>query len=266
MAEKLIPPPGKRVDLAAFPTKETKGPPKADGLKELEKLRVRLDELQDVFIADARFALLVLFQAIDAGGKDGTIRSVFTTVDPLGVRSTAFKVPTAEELAHDYLWRIHAHIPAKGEIGIFNRSHYEDVLVVRVKELVPQETWHRRYDHINAFERMLTDEGTVILKFFLHVSKEEQRQRLQERVDDPKKQWKFKQGDIEERERWEAYTAAFEDMLSHCSTEWAPWHIIPGDRNWYRDLLVARTIAAKMESLGLRYPEPVPGVAGTKVV
>jgi PPK2 family polyphosphate:nucleotide phosphotransferase len=266
MADKLIPAPGKPVDLADWSPRDTGKLQKADGVKELEKLRVRLDELQDIFIADKRFALLVLFQAIDAGGKDGTIRSVFTTVDPLGVRSVAFKVPTEEELAHDYLWRIHAHIPAKGEIGIFNRSHYEDVLVVRVKELVPEETWQRRYDHINAFERMLTDEGTVILKFYLHVSKEEQRARLQERVDDPKKQWKFKQGDIEERERWDAYKAAFEAVLTRCSTEWAPWHIIPGDRNWYRDLLVARTIAAKMEGLGLRYPEPAPGVAGTKVV
>jgi PPK2 family polyphosphate:nucleotide phosphotransferase len=266
MGDKLIPAPGKPVDLSDWSTRDTGKLQKADGLRELEKLRVRLDELQDVFIADARFAMLVLFQAIDAGGKDGTIRSVFTTVDPLGMRSTAFKVPSEEELSHDYLWRIHARAPAKGEIGIFNRSHYEDVLVVRVKELVPKERWQRRYEHINAFERILTDEGTVILKFFLHVSKDEQRERLQERVDDPRKQWKFKQGDLEERARWDAYKAAFEDMLSRCSTEWAPWHIIPGDRNWYRDLLVARTVVAKLESLGLRYPAPEAGVAGTKVV
>jgi PPK2 family polyphosphate:nucleotide phosphotransferase len=265
-ANGLIPPVGKKVRLADYSTRQTNGQDKESALVELTNLQARIDELQNLFHADRRYALLIILQAIDAGGKDGTIRSVYTRVDPLGMRAVAFRAPSTEELSHDYLWRIHSKLPEKGETAIFNRSHYEDVLVVRVKNLVPRDVWQRRYDHINAFERMLTDEGTVILKFFLHISKEEQRERLQERVDNPAKQWKFRRDDLQDREMWDEYQRAFEAMIERCNTAYAPWHIIPGDRNWYRDLLVARTIVAKLEDLGLRYPPPQEGITGIKVV
>lgn len=266
MADKLIPPHGKAVRLADYPTRTTSSIEKEQGVAELEALQVELDELQDLFRADGRFGLLIILQAIDAGGKDGTIRAVFHRVDPLGIRAVGFKAPTEEELAHDYLWRIHAMTPGKGETAIFNRSHYEDVLVVRVKDLVPKERWSRRYGHINAFEQLLVDEGTVILKFFLHVSKEEQRERLQERVDDPRKQWKFRRGDLEDRALWDDYQHAFETMIERCNTPYAPWHIVPADQNWYRNLVVARAIVDKLKSLDLRYPPPEEGIAGVKVV
>jgi len=266
MPHSLIPPAGKKVKLANHSTSDANGLAKEEGLAELGVLQGRLDELQGLLYADKRFALLIVLQAIDAGGKDGTIRSVYTQVDPLGMRAVAFGVPSEEERAHDYLWRVHEKMPAKGETAIFNRSHYEDVLVVRVKGLVPKDVWERRYDHINAFERMLADEGTVILKFFLHISKDEQRRRLQERIDTPRKRWKFRASDLEDRALWDEYQRAFETMIERCSTEHAPWHIVPADRNWYRDLLVARTIVAKLESLGLRYPPAQPGIEGTKVV
>jgi PPK2 family polyphosphate:nucleotide phosphotransferase len=262
----LIPPPGKKVRLDRYSTSDANGMAKEEGLAELAGLQARLGELQGLFYADRRFALLIVLQAIDAGGKDGTIRSVYTDVDPLGMRAVAFGVPSEEERAHDYLWRVHGKMPAKGETAIFNRSHYEDVLVVRVRGLAAKDTWEKRYDHINAFERMLADEGTVILKFFLHVSKEEQRQRLQERIDNPRKRWKFRSGDLEDRALWDEYQRAFEAMIERCNTAHAPWHIIPADRNWYRDLLVARTIVAKLESLELRYPPAEPGIEGTVVV
>lgn len=265
MAAKLVPPFGKPVDLSKYPTKNATSIDKEEAAIEFADLQRRLDELQDVFIADRRFALLIILQAIDAGGKDGTIRAVFDQVDPLGLRAVAFKAPSDEELDHDYLWRVHAKVPGKGETVIFNRSHYEDVLVVRVNSLVPKERWSRRYDHINAFEKMLTDEGTIILKFFLHVSKDEQRERLQERIDNPRKQWKFRRHDLETRARWDDYQRAFEAMLTRCNTEWAPWHIVPADQNWYRNLVVARTIVDKLESLDLRYPPAEPGIVGTVV-
>ena len=266
MANSLIPPVGAVVRLSEYPTRKTGGISKAEGNVELARFQQRLDELQDIFIADGRFALLMIFQAIDAGGKDGTIRSVFTEVDPLGVRAIGFKAPTDDELAHDFLWRVHAQVPGKGQMAIFNRSHYEDVLVARVKGLVPQPVWRRRYDHINAFEKMLVDEGTTILKFFLHVSKEEQRLRLQERVDMPHKRWKFRKGDLEDRERWDDYQSAFEDALTQCNTDYAPWHIVPADQNWFRNLTVARTIVKTLEGFGLRYPEAAEWIEGLKVV
>lgn len=266
MSQPLIPPQGKKVDLKQYSTSDTPGLTKVEGQAEMAKLQVRLNELQDLLIADGRYAMLVLIQAIDAGGKDGTVKAVFREVGPLGCNVVSFGVPSDEERRHDYLWRCHQHMPARGHLTIFNRSYYEDVLVVRVRGLAPKEVWSKRYDHINAFERMATDEKTIILKFFLHVSKEEQRVRMQARVDDPRKQWKFRHGDLEDRARWDDFQAAFEDMLTKCNTDDAPWHIVPADHNWYRDLLVARAIVERMEKLDLGYPKPADDLTGIRVV
>jgi PPK2 family polyphosphate:nucleotide phosphotransferase len=265
MSDSLIPPFGKPFHLGKQPTRANGGLTKEQGLAELVVLQRRLDELQELLYADSRWGLLIILQAIDAGGKDGTIRAVFDQVDPLGIRTVAFKVPSEDELARDFLWRVHNQVPAKGETVIFNRSHYEDVLVVRVNNLVPEKQWRKRYDHINAFERLLVDEGTIILKFFLHVSREEQRRRLQERIDDPRKRWKFRQADLNARAQWDDYQRAFETMIDRCNTDWAPWHVVPADNNWHRNVLVARTIVQKLESLDLRYPDPEPGIVGTRV-
>ncbi|NLA35721.1 MAG: polyphosphate kinase 2 family protein [Actinobacteria bacterium] len=219
-----------------------------------EALTAKLVDLQDRFYADGRHKLLVVIQATDTGGKDGTIRRVLGPMNPHGVRVVAFKTPTSKELAHDYLWRVHHELPALGELVVFNRSHYEDVLIVRVHDLVPAERWKRRYDHIVNFERMLVDEGTTIVKFFLHISKEEQRERLQARLDDPTKRWKFSEGDLTERRSWDAYQAAYEDMVGRTATPGAPWHVIPADSKWYRDFLVASALVETLESLDLAYP------------
>jgi PPK2 family polyphosphate:nucleotide phosphotransferase len=216
----------------------------------------RIDELQDVMYAEGRHALLCVFQAMDCGGKDGTIRRVFGQVDPIGLTATAFRRPSERELAQDYLWRVHRTVPRKGCIGIFNRSHYEDVLVVRVHRLAPADAIERRYGQINDFERHLSENGVTILKFFLHISKQEQKKRLEERRDDPKKQWKFNLGDLEERALWPRYMAAYELALTRCSTRWAPWYVIPADRNWYRNAVVARIVRATLEGLKLRLPKP----------
>jgi PPK2 family polyphosphate:nucleotide phosphotransferase len=192
---------------------------------------------------------------MDTAGKDSTIRDVFGRMNPQGVRVASFKKPTARELAHDYLWRVHPHVPGDGEIVIFNRSHYEDVLVVRVDGLAPEERWRKRYDHIVEFERMLSDEGTTIVKFFIHISREEQAERLQARLDDPGKHWKFDPGDIETRKKWDDYMAAYAEMLGRTSTEFAPWYVIPGDRKWYRKLAIGEIVVGVMEGLGLEYPE-----------
>lgn len=226
----------------------------------MEKLSMKLDALQELMYAGHRHRLLIILQAMDTGGKDGTIRHVFHSVNPLGVRVASFKKPTGEELDHDYLWRIHKQMPGKGEIVIFNRSHYEDVLVVRVHDLVPRETWKKRYDQINTFERMLADEGTTILKFFLHISRDEQKERLQARLDDPSKHWKFNSADLAERKLWGDYMKAYEDVLSMTSTEWAPWHVVPANRKWYRNLVVASTIVDAMKGLKMRYPEAEQGL------
>jgi PPK2 family polyphosphate:nucleotide phosphotransferase len=204
--------------------------------------------------------LLVVLQAMDSGGKDGTIRRVFEGVNPQGVRVANFKAPTSSELAHDYLWRVHQKVPATGEIVIFNRSHYEDVLVVRVMGLVPEDRWQRRYDHINAFEKILADEGTTILKFYLHISKEEQAERFQARLDNPKKRWKFNAADLDHRRRWGDYMAAFEAVLSRTSAAHAPWFVVPANHKWYRDLVIAETLVDTLEGLDLRYPSPEPGI------
>ena len=212
--------------------------------------------IQDRLWAESRQAVLVVLQGIDSAGKDGVISRVMTAFNPQGCPVTAFKVPTTDDLAHDYLWRVHRHVPRKGEIGIFNRSHYEDVLVVRVHGLVPRRVWSKRYDQINEFERMLTENGTTIVKFFLSIDRDEQRERFQARYDDPTKRWKFSMGDLEERKLWDDYQAAFEEALTRTSTAWAPWYVIPANRKWFRDLAVASILADTIASLRPAYPEP----------
>ncbi len=253
--------PGSRVKLAEWDPDDRTGfeGGKKKGTLELSKLRARLDELQALLYAEHRHKVLVVLQAMDAGGKDGTIRSVFEGVNPQGVVVTSFKVPTQLELDHDFLWRVHRHAPARGELAIFNRSHYEDVLVTRVHGLVDPDVCTRRYAQINDFERMLAEEGTTTLKFFLHVDREEQKARLQERLKDPRKRWKFRHADVEERKLWDDYMSAYEDALSATSTDWAPWHIVPANHNWYRNLHVVSAIVAALESLDMRYPPPQEG-------
>jgi PPK2 family polyphosphate:nucleotide phosphotransferase len=229
------------------------------------ELNDRLEALQLAMYAEGKHRLLVVIQAMDAGGKDGTIRSVFGGVNPQGVKVACFKAPTPPELAHDFLWRVHPHVPGNGEIVIFNRSHYEDVLIVRVHGLVPEARWRARYQHIRAFEQMLADEGTHIVKFFLHISKDEQRERMQERIDDPNKRWKFNARDLEERQHWDDYMAAYAEALAATSTGTAPWYVIPADRNWYRDLVVSQILVDTLESLCIELPEADPKVAGLRV-
>jgi PPK2 family polyphosphate:nucleotide phosphotransferase len=202
---------------------------------------------------------------MDTGGKDGVIRSVFDGVNPQGVKVASFKRPTDLELAHDYLWRVHPRVPAKGEITIFNRSHYEDVLVVRVHDLVPAARWERRFQQINEFEEMLVEEGTTILKFFLHISKDEQKERLQARLDDPSKHWKFSLGDLAERERWDDYQAAYEDVLNMTSSPHAPWYVVPADRKWFRDLVIATALVETLEKMGLEYPANPDDLSGVVI-
>ncbi len=226
--------------------------------QELKSLRKRIAEVQEALHADGRSALLVIFQGRDASGKDGTIKAVFKGVNPQGIRVTAFRQPTPDELAHDFLWRVHAAVPPRGVIGLFNRSHYEDVLVVRVNELVPRRFWEDRYDRINDFEAHLAASGVVILKFFLHISREEQRVRLIERLEDPTKNWKFNAGDLAERARWDAYTDAYEAAISRCSTAEAPWYVVPADRNSVRDVVVGRTVLQALERIGPVFPPATP--------
>lgn len=231
--------------------------PKGDELKEeLERQLEKLGELQNVFFASAKRSLLVVLQGRDASGKDGVIRTVIGACNPSGVRISSFKAPTPVELAHDYLWRVHNVVPEKGMMGIFNRSHYEDVLVVRVKDLVPETTWSQRYEQINNFEKILSENGTVILKFFLHVSQDEQKERLRERVEDETKNWKFNAGDLDERNLWDKYTDAYRDALRKCSTTWAPWYVVPADSNKARNYLIARRIVETLGGLELEYPKP----------
>jgi PPK2 family polyphosphate:nucleotide phosphotransferase len=229
---------------------------KAAAEKESVALSKRLEDLQELLYASREHRLLVVLQGMDTSGKDGTIRHVMRGFNPAGTRVASFRKPSEEELDHDYLWRVHRQVPAKGEVTVFNRSHYEDVLVVRVHSLVPKSVWKKRYDQIKAFEQMLVDEGTVILKFFLHISRDEQRRRLQARLSDPTKRWKFQHGDLEERELWDEYQKAYEDAIEKTSTEDAPWYIVPADHKWYRNHLVASVLASALEGLHLKYPEP----------
>jgi PPK2 family polyphosphate:nucleotide phosphotransferase len=224
---------------------------------ELSDLSTRLEELQEKLYADGRHRVLVVLQGMDTSGKSGTIRKVLQGVDPIGVRVTAFKAPTEAELARDFLWRVHPHVPADGELVIFDRSHYEDVLIARVRGLVPPERWRARYRHIRTFEQMLVDEGTTVVKLFLHISAGEQRERLQSRLDEPHKRWKFRLGDLEERRRWDDYQVAYQEAIAETATPDAPWYVVPSDRKWYRNLVACRILVATLEGLDLRYP-PVP--------
>ena len=227
---------------------------KKDVEKELEVQRKRISGLQERLYAENKQGLLIVLQAMDSGGKDGTIKHVFRGVNPQGCRVSSFKAPSAEEANHDFLWRYHKSVPARGRLGIFNRSHYEDVLIVRVKDLVPESVWRPRYDLINNFEKGLTSGGITVLKFFLHISKDEQKRRLQSRLDDPEKRWKFSSADLKERAYWDDYQRAFVDALTKCSTEHAPWHVVPANKKWYRNLVVARVIADTLKAMGPRYP------------
>ena len=256
-AENYIVPPGKNFSLAKC------DPRAVNGLADKEAARARLaedaaaiDSLQDKLFAEGKRALLVVLQGIDCSGKDGTVRAVFNPCGPIGVRVSPFKAPTVDELAQDYLWRVHKACPPKGIIGIFNRSHYEDVLVVKVKGYASPDAIERRYGEINAFEKMLSDNGTKILKFMLNISKEEQAQRLRERIEMPEKRWKFNPADLEDRKLWDDYMAAYETALTRCSTEHAPWHVIPADRNWARNAAIARIVRDTLEEMDPKYPEP----------
>ena len=251
--------PGTKVDLAAIDANETYGHDKARAVADEAALEATLTSLQERLWAEARHPVLIVLQGIDAAGKDGTIRKVMDAFNPMGCTVTPFKVPTPIELGHDYLWRVHPHTPEKGTIAIFNRSHYEDVLVVRVHELVPEAVWRRRYDHINDWERTLTDEGTTIVKFFLYIDRDEQKQRLEDRRDDPTKSWKFSAGDLAERALWDRYIEAFEECLQRTSTPNAPWYLIPANRKWFRNLAVSRIVAETLEGLHPAYPPPEPG-------
>jgi PPK2 family polyphosphate:nucleotide phosphotransferase len=222
-----------------------------------QELNAELETLQELLFAEGKHKILIVLQGMDTSGKDGVIRRVFDGVNPQGVRVASFKVPTSIELAHDYLWRVHQQTPGRGEIVIFNRSHYEDVLVVRVHNLAPPEVWKRRYDHINHFEQLLIDEGTTILKFFLHINLDEQRERLLSRLDTPSKHWKFNPGDIKERKLWDQYEKAYEAVLSKTSQPGAPWIIVPANRKWYRDLLISTVLVDTLKDLKMEYPKAV---------
>ncbi len=256
--------PNEKIDLAKRRPDDTsyfKGD-KDEGVQKLTELNSRLEELQEQLYAEHKHKLLIVLQAMDAGGKDGTIRHVFDGVNPQGVKVAGFKVPTPEELDHDYLWRIHKHVPGKGEIVIFNRSHYEDVLVVRVHGLVAKSVWRRRFKHIRDFERILADEGATILKFFLHIDLREQKERFQARLDTPHKLWKFRKGDLKERERWDDYMTAYAEALSKTSTEYAPWYVIPSNRKWYRNFVISRILVDTLEKMNMRWPEPEEDLKG----
>jgi PPK2 family polyphosphate:nucleotide phosphotransferase len=224
--------------------------------EEIEQYQQTLLDLQELLYADNGCSLLICLQGLDAGGKDGTINHILAAMNPQGCRVVGFKQPSAEKLAHDFLWRIHRAAPARGEVAVFNRSHYEDVLVVRVHNLVPQAVWSQRYDRINAFEQGLVEHGTHILKFYLHMSKEEQLKRFEERLDDPTKQWKISEADYKERSFWDDYMAAYQEALSRCSTEHAPWFVIPANHKWFRNLAVARIVVEYLEGLNMKHPEP----------
>lgn len=253
--------PGINVDLSKIATDDT-GPfkTKHDAAGPTAENLSALRNLQEVLYANSSRAVLIVIQAMDTGGKDGAIDHVFSGVNPQGCSVTSFKQPSHLELAHDFLWRVHAAAPDRGMIGIFNRSHYESVLVERVHSLVPKEVWQERYQHINNFERLLSDEGTVIVKFFLHISKKEQKKRLQARLDDPDKTWKFDPNDFVERKLWDRYQAAYADALEKCSTNHAPWYIVPADHKWFRNWVISQTLVRTLQDLKLKYPDPPPGV------
>ena len=255
--------PDSKVDLSKWDPEDSS---EFDGNKEegraaLAYLNGKLAELQEILYAEHKHKVLIVLQALDTGGKDGAIRHVFKGINPQGVRVASFKVPSAIEMDHDYLWRIHQQTPGKGEMVIFNRSHYEDVLVVRVHKLVPEKVWKRRYQQINNFEKLLAEEGTTILKFYLHISAEEQKERLRARLEDPTKHWKFHPNDLKERQLWKEYLRAYEDALEKTSTRYAPWYIVPANKKWYRDLVIASVILETLKDLKMEYPQPEYDVA-----
>jgi PPK2 family polyphosphate:nucleotide phosphotransferase len=254
--------PDTRVRLRDFSPDDTGGKDKQAAIEETQKLQQRMDELQFQLYAENKRSLLICLQAPDAGGKDGVIRDVITSMNPAGCRVVSFKQPTAEELAHDFLWRIERQAPKRGETVVFNRSQYEDVLIVRVHDLAPKRVWSKRYKEINDFEKRLFDENrTHLLKFFLHISKEEQLKRFKRRLEDPTRQWKISEADYTEREYWNDYQAAYEDALSKCSTEYAPWFVIPSNHKWYRNMVVARIIVETLEKLHVQWPKPTVNLA-----
>ena len=254
--KRLIAKPGSNIRLSEYNPEDTWSlKSKEEAFVILEKNMEKMAKLQYLLYAENKRSLLIVFQAMDAGGKDGTIRSVMSGLNPQGCRVTSFKAPSAEELDHDYLWRIHREIPPKGEIGIFNRSHYEDVLIVRVHDLVPKQIWKKRFDQINDFESYLSHNDVVILKFFLHISEDEQKHRIQSRMEDPKKNWKLATEDFEERKYWKKYLEAYEDILSRCSMENAPWFVIPSNKKWYRNVAVSSVILETLENLSMSFPK-----------
>ena len=260
--------PDTKVRLSKWDADDTDiiGKDKSDARDRLDEYRARLETLQELLYAEGRHKLLIVLQAMDTAGKDSTIRHVFQGVDPLGVKVASFKAPTPYELARDYLWRVHHHVPGAGEIAIFNRSHYEDVLITRVNGWIDAAECKRRYRQINDFERMLAETGTTILKFYLHISKDEQKKRLEERRDTPEKQWKFHTGDLAVREQWDAYMDAYEAALSATSTAHAPWHVIPANSKLARNLMISRLLIEALEGLKMRYPEPEEGISDTAIV
>ena len=259
--------PGVEVRLDKVDPNDTSGfeGKSADEPGESKKLNEKLRQFQEMLYAEHKMKVLVILQAVDTGGKDGVIHRVFEGVNPQGVQVAHFGVPTPEELDHDFLWRHHKRVPGKGELVIFNRSHYEGVLVERVHKLVPEEVWKRRYREINDFERLLSEEQTAILKFYLHISKGEQKKRLEERLEDPTKEWKFGSNDLPERKHWDEYMTAYQDVLTKTSTDWAPWHLIPSNHKWYRDLVVSRIIVKAMEKMDLHYPK-MKGDSGSIII
>jgi PPK2 family polyphosphate:nucleotide phosphotransferase len=265
-SKELVVKPGTKVDLSKYDPEETLGWHKGRKMEaSLDTAIERIDNLQYRLSAERKRALLIILQALDAGGKDGTIRHVMSGMNPQGCKVTSFKVPTAEEAAHDFLWRIHKAVPEQGAVGIFNRSHYEDVLVVRVHKLVPKEVWSRRYDQINEFESMLANNDVKILKFFLHISKDEQKKRLLRRIDDPDHQWKISEADFRERKFWDDYTAAYEAAITKCNAEEAPWFVIPANKKWFRNLAVSHIIAETLEKLNPRFPAPTVDISKLKL-
>ncbi|TWU27385.1 polyphosphate kinase 2 family protein [Bythopirellula polymerisocia] len=266
MSQPLTVPPGTNIQLSEFDTRFISGDwTKKSATKQIKKNTAVSRDLAYQLYAENRRAVLLVLQGMDTAGKDGTIRTVVTGINPQSCQITSFKQPSHLELDHDFLWRIHNAVPRRGEIGIFNRSHYEDVLIVRVHNLIPEEEWKTRYERINEFEEMLVESKVTIVKCFLHISKKEQRERLQARLDNPKKRWKFSTGDLAERKLWDEYQAAYEDALTLCNTRQAPWHIIPSDRKWYRNMLVSSILRETLEQLNPCVPASDPGLEGIVV-
>jgi PPK2 family polyphosphate:nucleotide phosphotransferase len=257
--------PGSSAGIADRDPGDRLGTDKDHGEQRLEELVERIDELQYRLYAEDRRSMLLVLQGLDASGKDGVVRRVFRGVNPAGVEVTSFKAPAGPETQHDYLWRVHAALPPRGKLGVFNRSHYEDVVAVRMRELAPEDVWRRRYEHIREFERMLVDEGTSVVKVFLNVSREEQRKRFQERIDDPAKRWKFRRDDLDVHARFDEWVAAWEEAVTETSTGWAPWYVVPGDRNWVKSLAVAELVVSTLERLDPQLPEPEEGIERIRI-